>query len=522
MTTASEQLLPGSSATARPFTGEEYLESLRDDREVWIYGERVDDVTTHPAFRNSARSIARLYDALHDPSSREQLTVRTDTGNGGFTHPFYKVPYTLDDLRASRDAIRGWQELGFGWMGRSPDYKAALLGTLGADPDFYGEYKENALRWYRQAQERVMHVGHAIVHPPVDRHRPADEVADVYVHVEDETDNGIVVSGAKVVATGSALTHNVLISHFGLPLRKREYALVFMAPTNAKGVKLIARASYESVAARAASPFDYPLSSRLDENDSVILFDRALIPWENVLIMDVDRVQAFNERSGWQPRATMQSAVRLSVKLGFVAGLLSRALEITGAGQFRGVQAGLGEIISWRNVVAGLADGMIEGARQSFGKSLVPDMGYGLAFAALAPQLYRRMREIVETVVASGLIYLNSNAIDFATPEIRPYLDRYLRGSNGKTAHDRVKTMKLLWDAVGSEFAARHELYELNYFGQPEVNHLGNLQLAEESGDMARMQALVDRCMADYDLEGWTASDLVNPTDVSTIRRAQG
>src|SRR3712207_5460116 len=99
------------TTTTRPFTGEEYLESLRDGREIYIYGERVDDVTTHPAFRNSARSIARLYDALHDPAQQPALTSPTDTGSGGFTHSFFKVPYTQDDLLASREAIVAWQRL---------------------------------------------------------------------------------------------------------------------------------------------------------------------------------------------------------------------------------------------------------------------------------------------------------------------------------------------------------------------------------------------------------------------------
>src|SRR3989442_2698814 len=108
-----------------PFTGSEYLESIRDDREVWIYGKRVKDVTEHPAFRNSARSVARLYDALHDPAQRAVLTTETDTGNGGFTHPFFRLPKTKDCLAAGREAIARWQGLTYGFMGRSPDYKAS-------------------------------------------------------------------------------------------------------------------------------------------------------------------------------------------------------------------------------------------------------------------------------------------------------------------------------------------------------------------------------------------------------------
>jgi 4-hydroxyphenylacetate 3-monooxygenase len=113
-----------------PFTGQEFLESLRDGREIWIYGQRVDDVTTHPAFRNPARMLARLYDALHDAKQRDVLTCPTDTGSGGFTHRYFRAPASADELVAARDAIAGWARMTYGWMGRSPDYKAAFLATL--------------------------------------------------------------------------------------------------------------------------------------------------------------------------------------------------------------------------------------------------------------------------------------------------------------------------------------------------------------------------------------------------------
>ena len=186
---------------ARPFTGSEYLESLRDGREVWIYGERVKDVTAHPAFRNTARMIARLYDALHDPEKAPTITTATDTGNGGITHRFYKPWKDADELVAARDAIAAWSRLTYGWVGRSPDYKAAFLATLGANTEFYAPYQDNARYWYRKTQEEVSYVNHAIVNPPVDRDKPLDEVGDVYKHVPEERDDALIVSGAKVVAT---------------------------------------------------------------------------------------------------------------------------------------------------------------------------------------------------------------------------------------------------------------------------------------------------------------------------------
>ncbi len=125
---AVESMLDTPTRATQPFTGDEYLESIRDRREIYVYGERVKDVTTHPAFRNTARSIARLYDALHDERRRAVITTPTDTGSGGVTHKFFRVPRTVEDCVGDLEAIAEWARIGYGWMGRSPDYKAAFLG----------------------------------------------------------------------------------------------------------------------------------------------------------------------------------------------------------------------------------------------------------------------------------------------------------------------------------------------------------------------------------------------------------
>jgi aromatic ring hydroxylase len=162
---------------------------------------------------------------------------------------------------------------------------ASFLATLGANNDFYKPFHENAKRWYYKAQERTYFLNHAIIHPPVDRDKAPDEVGDVYVHVDEETDGGLIVSGAKVVATGSALTHYSFVAHHGaVPLQTKKFAIVFAIPTSAPGLKFICRGSYEYAANLIGSPFDYPLSSRLDENDAILILDRAFIPWDDVFI----------------------------------------------------------------------------------------------------------------------------------------------------------------------------------------------------------------------------------------------
>jgi 4-hydroxyphenylacetate 3-monooxygenase len=502
MTMNPEDAIAGKG---RPFTGAEYLASLQDGREVYIYGERVDDVTTHPAFRNAARSIARLYDALHDSKNKAVLTWPTDTGSGSFTHKFFRTAHSREHLIEQRDAIAHWARMSYGWMGRSPDYKASLMNTLGANHAFYGKFSANAQAWYRRAQENVLFMNHAIVNPPVDRAKAPEQVKDTFITIQKDTDRGIYVSGAKVVATASAITHyNFLGQNAAVPVHDTDLAVMFIVPMNTPGVKLFCRASYELTASLAGSPFDYPLSSRFDENDAIFVFDNAFIPWENVLLhRDLEKLKNFFPQSGFVPGYQFQGCTRLAVKLDFLTGLMAKALRATGAGDFRGNQAMLGEVIAWRNLFWGLTDAMAANPTHWVNGAVLPNAQSGSSYRVFAGDAYGRVKEIIEKVIASALIYLPSSVKDLKNPAIDKYLAKYVRGSHGLGHRERIKVMKLLWDAIGSEFGGRHELYEMNYAGNHEDIRIQALWNARSSGTLDEMIALADRCLDDYDEDGW-------------------
>ena len=520
MSNRPEAIIEGKQ---RPFTGAEYLESIRDGREVYIYGERVKDVTKHPAFRNAARSVAKLYDALHDEATHDVLTAPTDTGSGGFTHKFFQAARSREQVIAQRDAIAAWARVSYGWMGRSPDYKAALMNTLGANAAFYGDFADNARAWYKRTQESVLYLNHALVNPPIDRAKPVDEVKDVYISIQKETDAGIYVSGAKVVATNSALTHyNFLGQNMGQEITDPSMVVMFIAPMDTPGIKLICRASYEMTAAATGSPFDYPLTSRFDENDAIFVFDNAFIPWENVFIhRDVQRLKDFYPKSGFVNGYTLQGCTRLAVKLDFITGLLVKAARTTGVDGFRGVQAQIGEVIGWRNLFWSLTDAMACNPEPWVDGTVLPNVRASTVYRMFMTEAYPAVRSIVEKVIASGLIYLPSHARDFKNPDIDKYLARYVRGSNGIDYKTRIKTMKLLWDAIGSEFGARHELYEMNYAGSHELVRLFPLHQATASGALAEMEALADKCMADYDEAGWRGGDYSDGSDISILGKLE-
>ncbi len=281
-----------------------------------------------------------------------------------------------------------------------------------------------------------------------------------------------------------------------------DMSLMFIVPIDAPGLKLICRTSYERA---AKSPFDYPLSSRFDENDAIFILDKVFVPWEDVFIYrDPARVLSFYARSGFTNGFLFQGCTRFAVKLDFMCGLLAKALRCTGGDEARGNQVLLGEAISWRNLFWGLSNSMANNPDKWNGDAVLPELRAGLAYRVFAPDAYPRVKEIVQRIVTSGLIYLPSSVKDFANPAIEPYLRQYVRGSHGIGAEERVKIMKLLWDAVGTEFGGRHELYEMNYAGGWEDIRAQALTFAQKGGDLANMEALVDQCMADYDREGWT------------------
>jgi 4-hydroxyphenylacetate 3-monooxygenase len=497
----STPLKAGTAADAM-FDGAQYLASLRDAREVYIYGERVKDVTMHRGFRNACRSIARLYDALHDPKQRDILTGVDRSG--ARTHKFFKPSYSAQELWEAREAIVAWSRLSYGFMGRTPDYKAALMGSLASEPEFYAPFDESARQWYAKYSSQCLFLNHCLINPPVDRNKPVHETGGVYVHVVQEKDGGVVVSGAKMLGTGSAMTHATFVAQNSAVTldqeKAKDFALVFIAPMDTPGVKLICRPSYEQ---NAQSPFDHPLSSRFDENDAVLIFENAFIPWENVLVYrDPERANSFYRHSRFVNRFTLQSSARLAVKLDLMVGLFAKGIETNGTNAFRGVQAALGEIIGWRNLIWGMTAAMCLDPESAPGGTVVPKTEYAFTMKLFSTQSCPAIRQIFEKNLAGSLLVSTSSYKDLLNSDLQPLIEKYYRGSSS-TATERIKLFKLVWDAIGTEFGARHELYEINYSGNHEQIRLDILTGARKSGILDRCLALTEQCMSDYDLDGW-------------------
>jgi len=474
--------------------------------EIYIYGDRVTKVAEHPAFRNSAHSIARLYDALHAPETRETMTT---LGPDGFrTHRYFTPSRSAEDLRLARDAIAHWSRLSYGFMGRTPDYKAGFTATLMSDPDFYAPFTDNALRWHRESARKVLFLNHVLVNPPIGRARRIAEMRDIYLHVESERDDGIIVRGAKMVATSAAISNMTFVAQNSATQyaegSEEDFALCFILPMNAPNLRIICRRSYE---AAALSPFDNPLSSRFDENDSVLLFDGVFIPWENVLIYrNITKARSFYAASGFLNRYPLQAGTRLAVKLDFLCGLLVKTLQSNGTYEFRGVRTRVAEVLGWRNLMWSLTEALCLNPETRKDGSVVPRLEAGATVRHFGTQIMSHIKPIFDTILGGSPIMQVASYRDMQNPALRELIELYFQGTDS-TSEERMKLLKLLWDAIGSEFGGRHELYEHNYAGNHEQVRLDMLAHCASAGVITQCTSLVEQCMSDYDLDGWK-----NPT----------
>ena len=269
-------------------SGNDYLKAIRrDGRQVYIDGACVDDVTTHPAFREATQSIARLFDVAADPANRELLTYPSPK-TGEPVNRCYMIPRSREDLTLRRKALWRLSEESFGYMGRTPEHVAGFFAAFAGAPSVWARaekrYYDNVVRFYERMRDESLYVAYTIVPPQIDRSKPAHKQADptLYAGVVAENADGITIKGAQMLGTGSAIADFIQLSCIHpLVAGDENYAISVAIPCNAPGVRIYSRRSY---AEGATSMFDYPLASRFDETDSLLVYDNVFVPWEHVFV----------------------------------------------------------------------------------------------------------------------------------------------------------------------------------------------------------------------------------------------
>ena len=446
-------------------TGEQYLAGLRsEEREIWLEGEKIADPSDHPKLEGAARSLARLYDLQHeDPDTF--LFESPDTGQPvNVTHIHPKSP---EDLQRRRVASKRIADATAGMMGRTPDYLNYTFACFAARADVWGRYGNeegaaNIVEYAKHMRDNDLCLTHTLINPQVDRSVPEAEQlgGEVSLHKVEDTENGILVRGARMLATLAPFADDLAVyPGSDLRLQDAKYAICFSIPVATPGLKFICRDSF----AQQRDPWDYPLSTRFDEMDAVVVFDDVEIPRDRLFLDGDPKLHSeVITDSHWRAHIIHQAMTRAWAKLEFAFGLGHTLGDLTGVNAFDHVQEKLGELWSMMEMTRSGVVAAEAGSFQAEGSDdWVPDERSFVALRGLMPKWIPRAIELIQLVGGGGFMATPSKA-DFETDELREYVDKYFQARNAP-ADKRVRAFRLAWDFVGSALGGRGELYERFY-----------------------------------------------------------
>lgn len=447
-------------------TGDEYIKSLHDGRTVLLDGERVDNVAEHPGFAPVAQTVARLYDFAADPVNGMQ---QHSEELGCTVNTVYSIPRSYQELQNRRRAITAWAHQTRGWLGRSPDHLASTFAGFASNPGVFDtpekNFSKNLVAFYRHIARNSLYVSYAIIPPQYSRASTASEWGEdfIQVGVVDETEEGLVVRGSQMLATGGAIADELFVTCLK-PLKPEDsdFAVSFAVPVNTRGLKLISRRPY---APGATSEFDYPLTSRYDEPDAFVVFDDVLVPWERVFVdRDVERVrQPFYETPA-HPLMNWQAQIRLAEKLKFIASVARRITQVNETENSAGTVEKLGELAALVTSVESAVLAAEHAAAPDLQGTYEPARKYIYGAMGLQGETYPRAIQLLREIASGGVMQMPSGVADMVSPVTRPDVDRYIR-SRTVESEERIKLFRLAWDIIGSEFGGRHQQYEIFYAG---------------------------------------------------------
>ncbi len=451
-------------------TGREYLSGLRaQEREVWLRGERVKDVTAQPGLRNGARAIAALYDMQHDPRLRDEMIFASPSSRERVGLSFI-VPRTREELERRRAMMLHWARSTCGMMGRSPDFMNVNFAAWAGSAAYFGrgrcDFADNVRRYHEHIREHDLTLTHALIN--LQRSRTVSGVFNLQegtaLRAVRETDAGIVVRGARVLATLGPLADEIAVysprlGQYAEP--HSPFALNFAIPCGTPGLRFLCRESFDLERSR----FDHPLGSRFEEMDCIVFFDDVLVPWERVFLYgDVEKLNETAARTHSSAHTAHQGAAKNLAKCELVLGVALLVTETLGNAHLPHSQERIGELMMYTELMracmrAAEADAALDEWGVMCPAQLPVETTRNLFMTA-----YPRMAEIIQLLGSSSLMMLPSRE-DFGGP-VAADIEQYL-ATDSATALERVRLFRLAWDIAGSSFGSRQVLYERFFASDP-------------------------------------------------------
>ena len=485
-------------------TGAEHLESLRDGRVVYIGSEKVTDVTTHVAFRNAARSIAAIYDMKAAPENREAASFE----EGGERFSAYFLPArSREDLEKRTALHRKIAALSHGLLGRSPDHVASFVTGMSTAPEVFGPYADNLMRYYAHMRKADIFACYAVIPPQAARNPEfyvRQNLPTPTLRVLREEDDGLVISGMKMLATGAVFANEIWIGNL-IPLAPTQLAesVTCAVPCNAQGLTLWSRKPFER---DATVEFDNPLAHRFDETDSMVMCDEVKVPWEKVFVHnDAVLAREIYIKTPAHCYGNHQSNVRFHAKMRLLVGIASRITQASGADQVPAVRETLGRLAALEATLGGVIAGQIQDAEDWPAGHKTYNRRYMYAGLNWCTENHSQIIDSIRELCGGGVFQMPADISVMRDHGMRELFEKYWQTPQ-LAAVQRMKLFRLAWDLVGSEFAGRHQQYEKFYAGASFI--VRNHSFRETPWD--ELHGVVDGLLDSYDVPDENDSSLLN------------
>lgn len=477
-------------------TGAQYLAGLQDDREIWTGGKRIADVTKAAGIKRGAATLGQFLDRQHQDEYREKVTFQAADGLRCATS--FMVPKSVEDVKQRGVAFYEWAKWSNGMFGRTPDYKNASMASFASATSFLaqntagqGDYAANMVNFYDHVRTNDKVLTHTLVNPQVS-HAQASAgkfSTEVALHVTKETDAGIYVSGARLLATLGPSADEIEVFPSTVLRADPEnvpFAFAFAIPIATPGLKMICRDTYDN----GKSHFDAPLASRFEEMDAVVIFDNVFVPWERLFLYGQPELcnQAFGATNAVVNMAHQVACGKLA-KAEFMTGLLCKILKSTGRDKDMAMKGIISEVMLMTETIRALLYQAENEAHEDQHGNFIPLRGPLDTSRNLFPKFYPRMVEILQMMGSSSLMATPTEA-DFEN-EMADDVNKYFQVAN-LDARDRVALYRLAHDVAISGFGNRQALYERFFFGPPHLMHAQYFDLYDKDRAMERVDAILD------------------------------
>src|SRR5579872_5672397 len=443
-------------------TGQQYIDGLRaQEREIWLGGERVRDVTKHKGLAGGVKAIASLYDLQHDPKLKKVMTYKSPT-TGDRVGRSFANPKTREELEARSQMMLNWARTTNGMMGRSPDFMNVTFAAWGAAADFFGEKKpefgDNMRRYVEHLREDDVTLTHSLIN--LQRSRNVTGMFNLQegtaLEVKKETSAGIIVHGARILATLGPLSDEIAVYSPRLARHSdthSPFAMSFSIDCGTPGLKFLCRDSFDLG------------RSRFEEMDCIVFFDNVLVPWERVfLLYDVDRLNSVPHVTHSTAHSAFQGAAKNLAKCEFVLGLALLMTEALGNAHLPHTEERIGQLMLYTELMRSCMRAAEADAELDRWGVMAPAILPSESTRNLMMTCYPRMVEILHLLGSSSFL-LTPSEKDFAGP-VAPQIEQYL-ATDKKTAAERVKLFRLAMDVAVSGFGSRQVLYERFFASDP-------------------------------------------------------